>query len=93
MENKHLEAIKLIEEFEALKEQYKAKKEEVLAKLTEIGIGSYFQDPNNKTVFKVKKPTGTFISFDEIGYDRTKKEGEFKGSLSKKEAEEKGFTL
>lgn len=85
--------IKLIEDFERLKDIYKTKKAELHEKLATLGIGKYFQNPENNVVYKIKKPTGTFINFDEIGYDRTKKADEKKGTLSKKEAEAQGFTL
>ena len=87
------EIIKSIEEFERLKDIYKTKKAELHEKLATLGIGKYFQDPTTKLVYKVEKPSGTFISFDEIGYARTKKADEKKGSLSKKEAESQGFIL
>ena len=85
--------IELSKRYEALKEEMKELKPQMHEILQEIGIGGYFQDPETKLVYKVKKPTGTFISFDEIGYDRTKKTEEKKGSLSKKEAQEAGYEL
>jgi hypothetical protein len=85
--------LEIVEKYESLKKQLKELKPELSRYLTEIGVGTYFQDPSNKVVFKVKKPTGTFVEFPEIGYDRTRKEDEKKGSLSKKEAVEQGFEL
>lgn len=60
--------------------------------MLEIGKNNYFQSDEG-LVYKIQEPKGTFISFKKIEYVRTKKEGEFKGSLSKKEAEENGFDL
>ena len=85
--------LELSEKYEELKKQMKEIKPELQALMTEIGVGSYFQNPANNVVFKIIEPQGTFISFDKISYDRTKKEDEKRGSLSKKEAQEAGFEL
>lgn len=58
----------------------------------EVGIGSYFQSDDG-TVFKIVKPTGTYVSFRDIGYNRTKRDGEERGSLSVKEAQAAGFSV
>ena len=52
-----------------------------------------FQDPSDKTVYKITKPEGKFVHFETWGYDRTKREGEVRGSLSVKEAKERGFDV
>lgn len=57
-----------------------------------VGIGNYFQAPDG-TVFKMVMPTGTFVEFKTIGYERTKREGEKRGSLSVKEAKEAGYDV
>lgn len=85
--------IELSKRYEALKEEMKQIKPQLHELLGEIGIDNMFQDPETKLVYKVIKPTGTFISFDEIGYNRTKKAEEKKGTLSKKEAQEAGYEL
>lgn len=85
--------IELIEKFEAIKEKYKTLKVELQSKLQTLGVGFVFQDPTNNVVYQIKAPTGTFVNFDPIGYDRTKKVNEKKGSLSIKKAEELGFTF
>ena len=78
------------------KEELKAQMKEVNLALdsilTELGEGNAFQAYDG-TVVKVSKPTGTYIEFKNIDYVRTRREGEVKGSLSKKEAEEMGFIL
>jgi len=89
-ENKFLE---LSKQYEALKTQMKELKPQLHGLMEEIGVNNYIQDPETMLVYKVVRPTGTFISFDQIGYDRTKTTEEKRGSLSKKEAEEAGFTL
>ena len=90
LQNKFIE---LASQYENIKKEMKEKKEQLQGLMREIGVGSMFQDPNSKLVYKIVVPSGTFITFDTIGYDRTKKEEERQGSLSKKEAEEAGFIL
>jgi hypothetical protein len=85
--------VELTKEREALKERLKESKEELNALLTEAGVGTHFQDPSDGTVFEVIVPTGTFISFDTIGYNRTKREGERAGTLSMKKAKELGYEI
>lgn len=79
--------------YEELKAEMKLLKPELNGLLEEIGTDTYFQDPATKLVYKVVQPTGTYIEFSKISYNRTKKEDEKKGSLSKKEAQEAGFEL
>jgi len=91
MESQETEFLRLVEEFEQLKEKMKALKPKMHELLEQIGPNSYFQ--GNGLVYKVVRPEGTFISFDKIGYVRTKKPTEKRGSLSAKEAKENGFTV
>lgn len=90
-EQRLIEAAKSYEEkIEALN----AAREELTSALTEMGVDKYAQDPETKVVYKVIKPTGTFTYYRDIDYKRTAKEGERGGTvLSKKEAQEAGFTL
>ena len=85
--------IELSQKYEALKEEMKQIKPELNQLLEEIGIGTYFQDPSTKLVYKITQPSGTYIEFARISYDRTKKDDEKRGTLSKKEATEQGFDL
>lgn len=85
--------IDLSKKYEASKELMKAMKQELTALMTEIGVGAHFQDPADNTVFQIFKPSGTFISFDEVAYERTKRAGEVKGSMSMKRADELGYNL
>lgn len=71
----------------------KAMKQELNGLMTEIGISTHFQDSEDGTVFQIVKPTGTYIAFDDLAYERTKREGEVKGSMSKKKADELGYIL
>ena len=85
--------LEIAKRYEVLKEEMKALKPTLQDLMTEIGVGTMFQDPETMLVYKIEVPTGTFISFDPINYVRTKKTGETKGSLSKSDAEAAGFTL
>jgi len=85
--------IELAKQFEALKEQLKTVGEQLDRTMYELGTGTYLQDEVNGAVYKVVVPEGTFVSFRMIGYERTAFEGEKRGTLSKKEAEEQGFIL
>jgi len=64
---------------------------EALAK--EVGIGGYFQDPSDGTVFKVVKPEGRFVHYEDVSYVRTRRIDEKRGDLSLKEAEAAGFKV
>jgi hypothetical protein len=79
--------------YEELKEQMdKAKKELQLALLV-LPVNSYLQDPDTLLVYKITVPRGTFVEYQALAYERTKKPDEKSGSLSVKEAESKGFKL
>jgi len=93
MTDAQMKFLEVSKRYEALKNEMKELKPTIKNLLTEIGVGNHFQDPSTKAVYNVVEPNGTFISFDRISYDRTKLEGEAKGSLSMKKAEELGYKL
>lgn len=93
MTDVQMKFLEISKRYETLKEEMKALKPTLLELMTEIGTGEMFQDPDSGLVYKIVVPTGTYISFDTISYNRTKKVGEDKGTLSKKDAEAAGFTL
>lgn len=84
--------IELAEKKELLKKQLKDLEPELEQTMQLLGLEHSFQGTNG-LVYKITKPNGTFISFKQIDYVRTKKEGEAKGSLSKSEAKELGFKV
>lgn len=92
MNDLQAKAYDLILKKEELKAQMKEVNLALDVVLTELGEGNAFQAYDG-TVVKVTVPTGTFIEFKRIDFVRTRREGEAKGSLSKKEAEEMGFIL
>jgi hypothetical protein len=87
---KFLSLEKRKEEVKKFFDELKQANEELAA---EIGIGGMFQDPSDGTVFKMVIPEGKFVNFDKVGYVRTKREGEERGTLAAKAAEEAGYSL
>ena len=78
------------------KEKLRKEMEELNKNLEEslknLGLGHIFQAEDG-TVFRVSKPAGTFISFRDIDYDRTRREGEKSGSMSLTDARAAGFEV
>lgn len=64
---------------------YEELEQTVAAVASEVGIDGYFAAPDG-TVYKLVKATGTFVSFKQFAFERTKREGESRGTLSMKEA-------
>jgi hypothetical protein len=93
MESKEMMFIRLAKEIEAEQKLINAKRDLLTTVMQEIGVGQYVQDASTSTVYKMVKPTGTFMYFRDIDYTRTALEGERAGTLSKKEAEEAGFAV
>lgn len=86
--------LKLAKETEKMHEDLKMKYAELKTAMEELKIGTYLQDPETLTVYKIIQPTGTYVEFRNIDYKRTALDGERGGSvLSKKEAELQGFIL
>jgi hypothetical protein len=85
--------LEISKRYETLKDSLKEVQEELQKLMTVLGEGAHFQDPETELVYKIQKPTGTYISFKPIDYIRTKKVGEDKGSLAKTEAEKMGYKL
>lgn len=85
--------IEVSKQLELLKEQRKEIGSQLEELANQIGIGSSFQDPEDKTVFEIVVPDGKYMYFDKIDYVRTRREGERSGSLSLKRAKELGYEL
>jgi hypothetical protein len=90
--SKELLLLTLAKDYEFLSEELGKVREQLILAMNEVGVGNYVQDPETGIVYKVVKPTGTFMYYKDIDYVRTAKEGERAGSLSKKEAEEANRT-
>jgi hypothetical protein len=76
-----------------IKRYFEELNEALEAVVAEVGVGTYFQDPSDGTVFKLLVPEGKFVHFERFSYHRTKRGDEKRGDLSMKEAQEAGFTL
>lgn len=88
-----------VEAYEAEKERAKQAREALDAAIAELmandnlaGLPGPFQDVNG-VVYRLTVPSGTYVEFRRLDYQRTRKPGEKKGSLSLKEARELGFVL
>lgn len=95
MENENQKRFfELAERLEQLDEERRKFSEELDAVMKNLGVDTYHQDPSNGLVYKIEKPKGRFVYYKELDYKRTAKPGERGGTvLSKKEAEEQGFTV
>lgn len=86
--------IELAKKYEKQSEELDKTREELAAVMTDLGVGTYVQDPVTNAVYKVVEPNGTFMYYRKIDYKRTALDGERGGTvLSKKEAQEAGFIL
>ena len=92
MEEKQKKFIKLAKKKEELVKQIKEVSEELDEVMAEVGEGTYIQCSEG-LVFKIQKWKGKFVTPQNLEYVRTKREGESRGTLSKKEAFEKGFKI
>lgn len=91
--SKEIRFLSIAKKFEELQEEVSAIRLELNAAMNDLGIGSYAQDPDTGLVYKIVKPNGRFVFFSDLDYTRTAKPSERAGTLSKKEAEEAGFTV
>lgn len=85
--------IELSKKLEGLKAELKEVNIQIDELLSGFGVGAAFQDPEDSTVFEVVAPKGTFVNFKTIDYERTKRQGEARGSLSLVRAKELGFSV
>lgn len=76
-------------EYKQFLEEYKATLESLVA---EMGLGKFFQDEEG-IVYQTAEATGRFVYYEKFTVNRTRRDGEAKGSLSAKAAREAGFTV
>lgn len=85
------EAIAKLIYLDSIKPEITAYYEDLKQTLAEVAkfvpMNGYFKGPDG-TVFKLVKPLGQFVHFKDLDYERTKREGEARGSLSMKEAKD-----
>jgi len=70
-------------------EAYKKATEDLVS---EVGIGGHFQDEQG-VVYQTTEPDGRFVHYERFGVNRTRREGETRGSLAMKKAEELGYKV
>ena len=87
-----LKLIELDKQKTAIKAYYEELRETLERVSDELGVDGMFQ-ADDGTVYQVVKPAGRYVQFEELGYIRTKRDGEKRGELSKKKAEEAGFKI
>lgn len=85
--------LELVKQIESLQEQIKPLSEELDTVLSQLTVGELFQDPETKLVYRAAKQDGVWVKYKPLIYQRTRKIGESKGSISVKEAKEAGFIL
>ena len=83
----------LVNQIDLLKEQLKPLQKELDEYLETAALNRLFQDEKTKIVYRVVEQNGTWVEFKRRTYQRTRKVGEAKGSISIKEAKDAGFTL
>ena len=83
------------EAIKAYHEEYKTVIAEVAAESMDSNHfhGIMFQDPLTSLVYEVVEPDGKYVYFEKLSLNRTKKDDEKRGTLSKKKAEENGFDI
>jgi hypothetical protein len=85
--------LELSKKAEYLKSELKSVNELLNTEMTTLGYSTHFQDPETKLVYEIVQPTGTFIEFKTIGYNRTKTKEEKIATLSATRAKELGYIL
>jgi len=85
--------ISLDKKKEEVKKYFEELEEATKAVHAELGMSGSFQDPTDGTVFQIVQPEGTFTKFKTIDYQRTRREGEKKGSLSLTKARDLGYEV
>ena len=76
-------------EYKQFLEEYKAA---VAALFAEMGVGAFFRDDEG-VVYQTAEAEGRFVYYEPHVVNRTRREGEAKGSLSMKAAREAGFQV
>ena len=85
--------IELDKKKEEIKKYYEDLQETLAQVREEIGVDGFFQDPESGSVFQITVPEGRFVHYEPLTYVRTKKDGETRGTLSMKKAQEAGFDV
>ena len=78
--------IDLANQIEALNKQRKELQAKLDSAMLELGIGHVVKSGDG-IVYLIDSVKGTYIEYKQIGYTRTKRDGEVKGTLSKTEGD------
>lgn len=92
MTTKQQRFVELERKKDEIKAYYEAFEKALAELVEEQGLESYFQDEHG-IVYKLERCDGRWVKFEPFSYVRTKRPGEARGSLSVKEAKEKGFNV
>lgn len=79
--------IELDKQYPAIKRYFDELDEALAVAKSIVGFEGYFAERADAPVYKIVEPAGKFVSFKKVGYERTKREDERAGSLSRKEAD------
>ena len=90
------DAQKRFVELEKKKDEIKKYYEDLALAISDVveegGIGVHFQD-NEGIVYQMVVPDGTFVKFEKLSYNRTRRGSERAGNLSLKKAKELGYEV
>ena len=96
MTDNQLKLIELSKKYETLRDAIKEVSVQLndatTAVAKETGLGTFFQDVDG-TVFRVAKATGTYVTYRELTYERTRRHPKEKPGISLKDAREHGFDV
>lgn len=87
-----LKFIELEKKKDEVKKYFEELQLAIAAVEAEIGIDGMFQDAQG-ICYKIVVPEGKFVHFEKLSYERTRRPGERAGTLSLKEAKERGFNV
>ena len=88
----HVKLVELDQRKEEVKKFFEEYKSTVDALIQEYGVGHAFQDYAG-IVYQLVELDGKWVNFERYGVERTKRQGEARGSLSVKKAKELGFSV
>jgi hypothetical protein len=78
--------VDLANKIEDLNKQRKELQLQLDSVMLELGLGHVIKDGGG-TVYLIDSVKGTYVEYKQIGYTRSRKDGEAKGTLSKTEAD------
>jgi len=89
----HKDFLAAVKIFEEAKTKFKEAGVKLDWAMGRLALGEMLQDPDDGVVYEITKPAGTFVDFHDLAYNRTRRAGESKGTLSMKAARSAGFSV